>query len=424
LRWPEYTHTLNRIMLDLGFRWDKRFNLMRKEATMREAVIVSAVRTPLGNYNGALSTLGATKLGSMVIEEAVKRAGVSKEDVNEVIMGQVLPCGYGQNPAKQASVQANMPWEVEAITVNKVCGSGLKAVMLAAQAIQLGDAEVVVAGGMESMTQAPYYLDKARFGYRMGDGTLHDHMVHDGLWDVVNDFHMGISNELCSERYNVTREDQDRYAAESYVRSLASIAAGRFKDEILPVPIPSRKGEPVLFSQDECPRETTYEALAKMRPAFKKDGVGTAGNASIISDGAAAVVVMAKEKASALGCRIIATIGAQASYGIDMKYVLVAPIWAIPKCLKKEGLSLDDVDLFEINEAFSGSTVAVMKELKLDPAKVNVNGGSVSLGHPIGASGCRVLVTLLHEMVRQHKKVGLASLCLGGGEAVAMVVKR
>jgi acetyl-CoA C-acetyltransferase len=397
---------------------------MRKEATMREAVIVSAVRTPLGNYNGALSTLGATKLGSMVIEEAVKRAGISKEDVNEVIMGLVLPCGYGQNPAKQAAVQANMPWEVEAITVNKVCGSGLKAVMLAAQAIQLGDAEVVVAGGMESMTQAPYYLDKARFGYRMGDGTLHDHMVHDGLWDVVNDFHMGISNELCSERYNVTREDQDRYAAESYVRSLASIAAGRFKDEIMPVPIPSRKGEPVLFSQDECPRETPYEALAKMRPAFKKDGVGTAGNASIISDGAAAVVVMAKERALALGCRIIATIGAQAAYGIDMKYVLVAPIWAIPKCLKKEGLSLDDVDLFEINEAFSGSTVAVMKELKLDPAKVNVNGGSVSLGHPIGASGCRVLVTLLHEMVHQNKKVGLATLCLGGGEAVAMVVKR
>lgn len=391
---------------------------------MREAVIVSAVRTPLGNYNGALSTLGATKLGSMVIEEAVKRAGISKDDVNEVMMGMVLPCGYGQNPAKQAAVQAGMPWEVEAITVNKVCGSSLKAVMLAAQAIQLGDAEVVVAGGMESMTQAPYYLDKARFGYRMGDGTLHDHMVHDGLWDVVNDFHMGISNELCSDRYNVTREDQDRYAAESYARSLAAIAAGRFNDEIMPVPIPSRKGEPVLFTQDECPRETPYEALAKMRPAFKKDGVGTAGNASIISDGASAVVVMAKEKAAALGCRIIATVGAQASYGLDMKYVLVAPIWAIPKCLKKEGLSLDDVDLFEINEAFSGSTVAVMKELKLDSAKVNVNGGSVSLGHPIGASGCRVLVTLLYEMGRQNKKVGLASLCLGGGEAVALVVKR
>jgi acetyl-CoA C-acetyltransferase len=391
---------------------------------MREAVIVSAVRTPLGNFNGALSAIGGTKLGSMVIEEAVKRAGIAKDIVNEVIMGMVLPCGYGQNPAKQAAVQANMPWEVEAITVNKVCGSGLKAVMLAAQAIQVGDAEVVVAGGMESMTLAPYYLDKARSGYRMGDGAIYDHMVHDGLWDVVNDFHMGISNELCSERYHVTREDQDRYAAESYTRALAAIAAGRFKDEIMPVPIPSRKGEPVLFSQDECPRETSYEALAKMRPAFKKDGVGTAGNASIISDGAAAVVVMARAKAEALGCRIIATIGAQASAGIDMKYVLVAPIWAIPKGLKKEGLNLGDVDLFEINEAFSGSTVAVVKELQLDPAKVNVNGGSVSMGHPIGASGCRVLVTLLHELMRQDKKVGLASLCLGGGEAVAMVVKR
>jgi acetyl-CoA C-acetyltransferase len=391
---------------------------------MREPVIVSAVRTPLGNFNGSLGSIGGTKLGSIVIEEAVKRAGISKDDVNEVIMGMVLPCGYGQNPAKQAVVQANMPWEVEAITVNKVCGSGLKAVMLGAQAIQLGDADVVVAGGMENMTLAPYYLDKARAGYRMGDGKIYDHMVHDGLWDIVNDFHMGISNELCSEKYNVTREDQDRYAAESYRRTLASITSGRFQDEIVPVSVPSRKGEPVLFSQDECARETTYEALAKMRWAFKKDGVTTAGNASVISDGAAAVVVMAREKAEALGCRIMATVGAQASAGIDMKYVLVAPIWAIPKCLKKEGLSVSDVDLFEVNEAFSGSTVAVMRELKLDPAKTNVNGGSVALGHPIGASGCRLLVTLLHEMVRQDKKVGLASLCLGGGEAVALIVKR
>ncbi len=391
---------------------------------MREAVIVSAVRTPLGSFNGSLGTIGGTKLGAFVIEEAVKRAGISKEDVNEVIMGMVLPCSYGQNPGKQATILADMPWEVEAITVNKVCGSGLKAVMLAAQAIQLGDADVVVAGGMENMTLAPYYLDKARAGYRMGDGKIYDHMVHDGLWDIVNDFHMGISNELCSERYHVTREDQDRYAAESYRRTLASIAAGKFKDEIAPVSVPSRKGDPVLFSQDECPRETTYEALTKMRWAFKKDGVTTAGNASVISDGAAAVVVMAREKAEAMGCRIMATVGSQASAGIDMKYVLVAPIWAIPKCLKKEGLSLNDVDLFEINEAFSGSTVAVMKELQLDHAKVNVNGGSVALGHPIGASGCRVLVTLLYEMVRQDKKVGLATLCLGGGEAVALIVKR
>lgn len=391
---------------------------------MREAVIVSAVRTPLGSFNGSLSSLGATKLGAIVIDEAVKRAGISKEDVDEVIMGLVLPCGYGQNPAKQAAVQAGMPWEVECLTVNKVCGSGLKAVMLAAQAIQVGDADVVVAGGMECMSMAPYYLDKARTGYRMGNGTLHDHMLHDGLWDIVNDFHMGISNELCSARYGVTREDQDRYAAESYRRALAAAAAGKFDAEIVPVAVPSRKGDPVLFSHDECPRETSLEQLARMKPAFQKDGVTTAGNASIISDGAAAVVVMAREKAEALGCRVMAAVGAQASAGIEMKYVLVAPIWAVPKCLKKAGLSRDDVDLYEINEAFSGSTVAVLKELQLDPLKVNVNGGSVSLGHPIGASGCRVLVTLLHEMIRQDKRTGLASLCLGGGEAVAMLVQR
>ena len=391
---------------------------------MKEAVIVSAVRTPLGSFNGSLAAIGATDLGAIVIEAAVERAGIQKSDVNEVIMGQVLPCGYGQNPAKQAAVKAGMPWEVEAITVNKVCGSALKTVMLAAQAVQVGDAEVVVAGGMENMSMAPYYLEKARFGYRMGPGQLQDSMIHDGLWDIVNDFHMGISNELCSERYDVSREDQDRYAAESYRRTLDSINSGRFKDEIVPVSIPQRKGEPTVFETDECPRDTAYDALAKMKPAFKKDGVGTAGNASIISDGAAAVVVMSREKAEALGCAVLATIGAQASYGIDMKYVLVAPIWAIPKCLDKEGIGIDAVDLFEVNEAFSGSTVSVMKELGLSADKTNVNGGSVAIGHPIGASGCRVLVTLLHEMVRRDKKTGLASLCLGGGEAVALIVKR
>jgi acetyl-CoA C-acetyltransferase len=391
---------------------------------MREAVIVSAVRTPLGSYNGSLGNIGATRLGAIVIEEVVKRAGIEKSAVNEAIMGIVLPCGYGQNPAKQAAVKADMPWEVECITVNKVCGSALKSVMLAAQAIQVGDADVIVAGGMENMTMAPYYLEKARFGFRMGNGTLHDSMVHDGLWDIVNDFHMGISNDLCSEKYGVSREDQDQYAAESYRRTLASISSGKFQDEIVPVSIPQRKGEPVVFNQDECPRETSYEIMSKMKPAFQKDGFATAGNASIISDGAAAVVVMSREKAEELGCNILATIGAQASAGLDMKYVLVAPILAIPKCLQKEGISQDDVDLFEINEAFSGSTVAVLKELNLNPEKVNVNGGSVALGHPIGASGCRVLVTLLHEMVKQDKKTGLASLCLGGGEAVALVVKR
>lgn len=391
---------------------------------MKEAVIVSAVRTPLGNFNGALKDIGATKLGAIVIEESVNRAGIKKDQVDEVIMGLVLPCGYGQNPARQSAVQAGMPWEVECFTVNKVCGSALKSVMLAAQAIQTGDADVVVAGGMESMSMAPYYLEKARSGYRMGPGILQDHMVHDGLWDIVNDFHMGISNELCSEKYNVNREDQDRYAIESYRRALAAINSGKFKNEIVPVEIPQRKSDPVIFSQDECPRKTSYEVLSKMRGAFKKDGVGTAGNASIISDGAAAVVVMSKDRAKELGCEIIATIGAQASFALDMKYVLVAPIWAIPKCLKKEGIDKNDVDLYEINEAFSGSTVAILRELDLDPEVVNVNGGSVALGHPIGASGCRVLVTLLYEMIKQDKNTGLASLCLGGGEAVAMIVKR
>ena len=391
---------------------------------MKEAVIVSAVRTPLGSFNGSLNAIGATELGAIVIEAAITRANIVKSEVNEIIMGQVLPCGYGQNPAKQAAVRAGMPWEVECITINKVCGSALKAVMLAAQAIQTGDADVVVAGGMENMSMAPYYLEKARFGYRMGPGKLEDHMIHDGLWDIVNDFHMGMSNELCSEKYNITREDQDIYAAESYRRAINAISAGRFKDEIVPVPIPQRKGNPIFFSQDECAVETSLESLSKMKGAFKKDGVGTAGNASIISDGAAAVVVMSREKAIELGCEVLATIGAQASYGIDMKYVLVAPIWAIPKCLKKEGMSKDAIDLYEVNEAFSGSTVAALRELSLDPDKVNVNGGSVALGHPIGASGCRLLVTLLHEMIKQNKKTGLVSLCLGGGEAVAMIVKR
>ena len=371
---------------------------------MREAVIVSAVRTPLGRFGGTLSTMGATTLGALVMEEAVHRAGIDKDAVDEAIMGQVLPLGYGQNPAKQAAVKAGFPDKVECITVNKVCGSGLKSVMLAAQAIQVGDADVVVAGGMENMSMAPHFLDQSRTGYRMGHGVLKDSMIHDGLWDHVNDFHMGISNDLCAEKYGIPREDQDRYAAESYRRSLAAIAEGRFKDEILPVEIPRRKGDPVIFERDECPRETPYDILSGMRPAFQKTGTATAGNASIISDGAAAVVVMAREKAEALGCPILAVVGAQASYGIDMKYVLVAPIWAVPKCLAKEGIALEEVDLYEINEAFSGSTLAVLRELKLDAAKVNVNGGAVSLGHPIGASGCRVLVTLLYEMARRGSR--------------------
>ncbi len=391
---------------------------------MENAVIVSAVRTPLGSFGGMLSTIGATDLGGMVIKEAVVRAGIESSQVNECIMGMVLPCGYGQNPAKQAVVKAGLPWEVEAITVNKVCGSSLKAVMLAAQAIQCGDADVVVAGGMETMSKAPYYMDKARWGHRMGPGRIEDHMIHDGLWDIVNDFHMGMSNELCSERWEVSREDQDRYAAESYRRACDAVASGRFKDEIMPVHVPQRKGDPKLFDTDECPQETTLERLSKMKPAFKKDGVGTAGNASIISDGASAVVVMSEKKAKELGCPIMAQIGAQASYGIDMKYVLMAPIYAIPKVLKKEGINAGDIDLFEINEAFSGTSSAINKVLELNPEKVNVNGGSVALGHPIGASGARVLTTLLYEMKKRDVHQGLACLCLGGGEAVALVVRR
>lgn len=391
---------------------------------MKEAVIVSAVRTPLGAFNGALAGVGATRLGAIVMQEAIDRAQIDPATVDEVIMGMVLPCGYGQNPARQAAVLAGLPWEAECFTVNKVCGSGLKAVMLAAQAIGAGDADVVVAGGMENMSMAPYYLEKARFGYRMGPGAIQDHMVHDGLWDIVNDFHMGMSNELCSEKYHVSREDQDRYAAESYRRAVSAVTSGRFRDEIVPVPVARKKGDTAMFATDECPQETAYETLSRMKPAFSKDGVGTAGNASVISDGAAAVVVMSRERAEQLGCEPLAVIGAQASYGIDMKYVLMAPVWAIPKCLKKEGMNIGDVDLFEINEAFSGSTVGVIRELGLDAGKVNVNGGSVALGHPIGASGCRVLVTLLYEMMRRDLKTGLASLCLGGGEAVSLIVKR
>ena len=392
---------------------------------MREVVIVSAVRTPIGSYQGSLSGFRANRLGALVIAEAVRRAGISNDRVDEVIMGQVLPCGGGQNPAKQAAHLAGMPAAVECLTVNKVCGSGLKSVMLAAQAIQVGDAEVVVAGGMESMSNAPYYLEKARFGYRMGPGVIEDHMIHDGLWDIVNDFHMGMSNEICSEKYHISREDQDRYAAASYQRALAAIENGDFADEILPVTVPSKKGASTVFDRDESPRKTPYEKLSQLPAIFKENGVGTAGNASIIADGAAAVVVMARDTAAALGCTPLAVIGAQAAAADDMKYVLVAPlVKAIPKCLDKEGIGGEEIDLWEINEAFAGSTVAVMRALGLEGAPVNVNGGSVALGHPIGCSGCRVLVTLLYEMMRRNKRTGLAALCLGGGGAVAMIVKR
>ncbi|HOD70423.1 MAG TPA: acetyl-CoA C-acetyltransferase [Deltaproteobacteria bacterium] len=391
---------------------------------MREVVLTSAVRTPIGSFNGSLAGIDANRLGAVVIEEAIRRSGIGKEDVDEVIMGMVLPCGRGQNPARQAAVKAGMPWEVQCLTVNKVCGSGLKSVMLAAQAIQSGDADIIVAGGMENMSAAPYYLDKARFGYRMGPGTINDHMMHDGLWDIVNDFHMGESNELVIDRYRVSREDQDRYALRSHERALGAIREGRFRDQIIPVEVPQKKGEPKLFEVDEHPRETSMEALAKLKPVFKSGGRTTAGNASGIADGAAAVVVMAREKALDLGCPVLATVRSQASAGIDMKFILIAPTLAIPKVLKKEGIRIEDVDLFEINEAFAGSTVTVIRELGIDMDKVNVNGGAIALGHPIGASGARVLTTLIYEMIRQDKKTGLASLCLGGGEAVALIIRR
>jgi len=392
---------------------------------MREVVIVSACRTPVGDFAGSLSAVSATDLGALVIKEALKRAGVENKDVDEVILGSVLPHGLGQNPARQTMVRAGLPWDVGAITVNKVCGSGLKAVMLAAQAIQCGDADVVVAGGQENMNLCPYMLKKARTGYRMNNNQVVDGMVHDGLWDHVNDFHMGISAELVAEKYNISREDSDAFALNSYEKTWQSQEQGRFKAEIVPVEIPSRKGDPVIFDADEIPTRkplTTMEGLKKLRAAFKKDGLVTAGNASKIADGASALVVMSREKADALGCKPLVRVGAQGASGLDMKYVLVAPILSIPKVLAKDGLKIEDIDLHEINEAFSTSSVAINRELNIDPSKVNIHGGSVAIGHPIGASGARVLTTLIYAMKEQGAGVGEASLCLGGGEAVTLVV--
>ena len=395
-----------------------------KEDSMREVVIVSAARTAIGAFQGALSGIPATDLGAYAIVEAMRRAGISSDDVDEVIMGNVLPCGLGQNPARQALIKGGLSYDVEALTVNKVCGSGLKAVMMAAQAIMVKDADVVVAGGMENMNQAPYFLQKARTGYRMGHDALLDSTIYDGLWCHVNDFHMGMSAELCADKYNVTREDQDKFALNSYNKALKAQAEKGFDKEIFPVEIPQRKGPPVLFDTDEVVRETSMEALAKLPPAFKKGGTVTAGNASKISDGAAAVVVMAREKADAMGLQPMVRVGTQCSVAIDPKYVLVAPIDGIPKVLDKAGLTVDDIDIFEINEAFSSSSVAIIKTLGLDPGRVNLRGGAVALGHPIGASGARVLVTLIHLMEDKGAKRGLASLCLGGGEAVCLIVER
>ncbi|MFH0787606.1 MAG: acetyl-CoA C-acetyltransferase [Pseudomonadota bacterium] len=391
---------------------------------MEEVFIVSGVRTPLGAFNGRLSSFKATELGAAVISEAIQRAGLTKEQVDEVIMGNVLPAGLGQNPARQAMIKAGLPYDVGAITVNKVCGSGLKAVMLAAQAIALKDAEIIVAGGLENMSQAPFYLEKARTGYRMGNGELIDSMDHDGLRDINNNFLMGISAEYCAEKYGVTREDQDLFAYQSYQKGLKARADGKFKEEILPVSIPRKGKEDLIFDQDEILKETSPEALARLKAAFKKNGSVTAGNASKISDGAAALVLMSGSKVRELNLTPLARVGAQGSSGLDPKYVLVAPLLSIPKVLKKAGLSIHDIDLQEVNEAFSSSTIAVIKELGLDPEKVNIHGGSVALGHPIGASGARVLVTLLYAMKNVGAKRGMASLCLGGGEAVSLIVER
>jgi acetyl-CoA C-acetyltransferase len=389
-----------------------------------DVVLLSACRTPLGVFQGGVSKLPATDLGAIVIKEAIKRAGLRPEDVDDVIMGMVLPCGYGQNPARQASIKADIPVDKGALTVNKVCGSGLISVVIAAQYVTTGFADIAVAGGMENMSAAPHYLPNSRLGIRMGTGELLDHMVHDGLWDVVNDFHMGISNDLISEKWGVSREEQDAFACMSYERAVTSIKEGRFVEEIIPVDILDRKKGAVTIDTDEGPRPTSMEALSAMKPAFQKNGYATAGNSSIISDGASALAVTSRKKAREMGLPILAKIVASASAGIDLKYVLMAPIYSIPKALKRAGMDISDIHLHEVNEAFAGSTFAVRRELGIDEEKLNVNGGSIALGHPIGASGARVLTTLMYEMGRRKAEIGQASLCLGGGESVTMIIER
>jgi acetyl-CoA C-acetyltransferase len=391
---------------------------------MREAVIIGACRTPIGDFSGALKTVPAPRLGAIVIDEALRRAGLQAEQVDELIMGCVLPHGLGQNPARQACFASSLGDSVECLTVNKVCGSGLKAVMLAAQAVACEDAGLVVAGGMENMNQCPYILPKARSGYRMGSTEVIDAMVLDGLWDKLNDFHMGYTAELITDKFGISREDMDRFAADSYAKALQAQSAGKFDEEIVPVEVPRRKGDPIRFEKDEAPRETSPEILAKLRAAFKKDGRVTAGNSSKISDGASALVVTSAERAKSLGATVLARIRAQGAAAQDPKDVLVTPILSIPKVLKKAGLSLSDIDLHEVNEAFSVSTVAVMRELGIPEDRLNVHGGAVALGHPIGASGARVLTTLIYALKDRGLKRGMASLCLGGGEAVSLIVER
>ena len=392
---------------------------------IKEAVIVSAVRTPVGKFLGALKGLKATELGAIAVREAVKRAGVDPEDVDEVIMGCVIQAGLGQNPARQAALHGGLPNTVSAVTVNKVCGSGLKAIMMAAQGVQLGDTEIVVAGGMESMSNAPYLMPKAREGYRLGNGTLVDTVINDGLWCAFDDQHMGCTGEVVSERFHVSREEQDEYALNSHRKASAAINSGKFRDEIVPVEIKQRKGPPVIFDTDETVREdTSLESLGKLKPAFKEGGTVTAGNAPGVNDGASAVLVASAERARSLGVEPMARIVGQATSGIEPKLVMMAPVEAIKKLLKKTGWSLSDVDLIELNEAFAVQAVAITRELNLDPEKINVNGGAVALGHAIGQSGSRILTTMLYEMKRRNAHRGIAALCLGGGNAVAMAVER
>ncbi|MBK9406353.1 MAG: acetyl-CoA C-acetyltransferase [Ignavibacteria bacterium] len=390
---------------------------------MKEVVIVSAVRTPVGSYLGSLSSLKATELGAIVIKEAVKRAGIKPEDVSEVIMGCVLPAGLGQAPARQAAIYAGLPDSVPCLTINKVCGSGLKSVMLAEQAIKCGDAEIVVAGGFESMSNVPYYLDKARSGYRMGNGTLIDGMVHDGLWDVYNNFHMGSAAEMCSKEMNITKEEQDSFAEESYNRALKAIENGYFKDEIIPVEIKDKKGS-VIVSEDEDVKKVNFEKGKTLKGAFQKDGTVTAFNSSNLNDGAAALVLMSAEKAKELGITPLAKIVAQGSFAQKPEWFTTSPAYAIKNVLKKAKLEVKDIDLIEANEAFSVQACAVNKIAGLDSSKVNVNGGAVAIGHPIGGSGARILTTLLHAMKNRKAGRGIATLCIGGGEASAIIVER
>jgi len=392
---------------------------------MREVVIVAATRTAIGSFQGSLANVPAVELGAAVIRRLLEQTGLDATQVDEVLLGHVLTAGAGQNTARQAAIHAGLPHAVPAMTLNKVCGSGLKALHLATQAIRCGDADVIIAGGMESMSLAPYVMPAARTGLRMGHGKLIDSMIQDGLWDAFNDYHMGITAENLVEKYGISREEQDAFAAASQQKAVAAIEAGRFADEITPILIPQRKGDPLPFAVDEQPRAgTTAESLGKLKPAFKKDGSVTAGNASSLNDGAAAVLLMSADKAQALGLPVLARIAAYANAGVDPAIMGIGPVSATRRCLEKAGWSLEELDLIEANEAFAAQALSVGKELGWSAEKVNVNGGAIALGHPIGASGCRVLVTLLHEMIRRDAKKGLATLCIGGGQGVALAIAR